>query len=300
MKRLAVSGATGFVGGHLSRWLPSQQCVAQPLSRAMIGSADLPVALRGMDAVIHLAARAHRLRDAATDPAREFHEVNVGITRVMAQACVSAGVKRFVFVSSAGVLGSRSPTDGFTDASSAAPHDDYTRSKLAAEQMLTTEFGGRLEVVILRPPMVYGPGAPGNFDRILKAVLTGFPLPLGGLRAPRSLISVRNLCDVMLRAATCSSVEARPILVSDREVTSVAELAAAIAEAVGRRNRGFIVPASMLSAALKLAGRSGDLHRLLEPFVLRGSLACSSLGWSPEFEFAHELEWTVRATGRGI
>ena len=90
------------------------------------------------------------------------------------------------------------------------------------------------------------------------------------------------------------------MLVSDREVTSVAELAAAIAEAVGRRNRGFIVPPSMLSAALKLAGRSGDLHRLLEPFVLRGSLACSSLGWSPEFEFAHELEWTVRATGRGI
>jgi len=266
----------------------------------MIGSPELPTALRGADAVIHLAGRAHRLRDVAADPAREFHEANVGITRAIAQACVSAGVSRFVFVSSAGVLGDRSPTEGFTDTSPAAPHDDYTRSKLAAEQMLAAEFGAHLEVVILRPPMVYGPGAPGNFDRILKAVRTGFPLPLGGLRAPRSLISVRNLCDVMLRAATCNLVEARPMLVSDREVTSVAALAAAIAAAVGRRNRVFAVPPPMLAAALKLAGREADLHRLLEPFVLRGSLACSTLGWSPEFEFASELEWTIRASGGGV
>lgn len=266
----------------------------------MIGSPDLPDALRGADAFIHLAARAHRLIDDAADPVREFHAVNVEITRAIAHACVSAGVNRFVFVSSAGVLGNRSPTEGFTDTSPAAPHDDYTRSKLAAEQILASEFGKNLQVVTLRPPMVYGPGAPGNFDRLLRAVQTGLPLPIGSLRAPRSLISVRNLCDVMLRAATCKSVEGRPLLVSDREVTSVAELAAAIAAAAGRQNRVFPVPTAILAAALKFAGRAEDLNRLFEPFVLRGSLVSSALGWSPEFELAKEIEWTIRATGGGF
>jgi len=266
----------------------------------MLGSSELRSVLRGANAVIHLAARAHRLRETAADPAREFHEANVGATRVIAQACVTAGVRRLVFVSSAGVLGNRSPMEGFTDDSPAEPHDDYTRSKLAAEEMLRSEFDEQMEIVVLRPPMVYGPGAPGNFARIVKAVQSGFPLPIGDLRAPRSLISVRNLCDAMFLAATSDIGTVRPMLVADREVTSVAELAAAMAEAMGRRDRTFAVPTQFLAAALRLVGRSVDLHRLSEPFVLRGSLASSVMGWSPRFDFASELAWTIQSTSGAV
>ena len=121
-----------------------------------------------------------------------------------------AGVSRFVFVSSAGVLGDRSPTEGFTDTSPAAPHDEYTRSKLAGEQMLAAGFGALLEVVVCAADGLRARCA-WKFRPHPEGGANGIPLPLGGLRAPRSLISVRNLCDVMLRAATCNSVEARPM-----------------------------------------------------------------------------------------
>lgn len=294
MTTIAISGASGFVGGHLCRWLRDRNFNPRPLSRATLAGDELAEALRGVQTVVHLAARAHLLRDDATDPRAKFHASNVGLTRDLAMACKASGARRLVFVSSAGVLGNASPPAGFEDVSPPAPHDDYTRSKWAAEQMLLEEFSDGLEIVILRPPLVYGPGAPGNFQRIFHAAMSDWPLPVGRLTAPRSMISVRNLCDVLTHAATSSRAAGQPMLVADNEVTNVAELVRSVAAAAGSRARVFDVPLSLLALGLRVIGRAADLHRLLQPFVLRGTLASLELGWCPPLRLADELEWTVR------
>lgn len=300
MTRIAVTGASGFVGGHLCRRLATHGIESIPLPRPLLSGRDLLDKLCAVDAVIHLAARVHRLRDEAPDPARAFYADNVLMTQHLATVCRTAGVRRFVFVSSAGVLGNASPPGGFGDDSVPEPHDDYTRSKLAAEQMLQSEFRDDLQVAILRPPMVYGPDAPGNFRRILQAVLSGWPLPVGRLHVPRSMISVRNLCDVLVLTATTATAVGRPLLVSDQEVTTVADLVRAIASAAGRRARIVDVPISLLAMGLRAAGHGTDVARLLLPFVVKGTLASRELAWAPQHALAEELRWTVQTTNAGV
>jgi len=293
---IAVSGSSGFVGRHLCAWLDRHGHEARSLRRQELDAGPLET-LRGADALVHLAARAHVLNDPARDPYAEFFASNVQLTRRIAAACVVNGVRRLVFVSSAGVLGKSSPLAGFDDSSPAAPHDDYTRSKLAAEQMLLDEFADALEIVIVRPPLVYGPDAPGNVARIMRLALSGWILPVGGLDAPRSMISVRNLCDVLTCAAKSPNGKGLRILVADAEITSVARLTHAIAKAGGKHARIMRVPPAALAAALRIVNRQADLHRLLQPFVLRGSLAADELGWKPRLPFADEIAWSVAARG---
>ena len=200
MNAVAVTGASGFIGREFVRSTRALARTVVPLGRADLGT-DLESRLRGCESVVHLAARAHVLDSGAAADAAGFERSNVDLTRQVANAALAAGVRRLVFVSSAGVLGRASPPDGFSDYSPVAPHDAYTRSKLAAEDMLQREFARALEVVIVRPPLVYGPHAPGNFARLLGLVRRGWPLPFGALHAPRSMVGLRNLCDV-LRVAT--------------------------------------------------------------------------------------------------
>src|SRR5579872_3719194 len=198
MSIVAVSGATGFVGHHLCEDLRVRGHEVRCVSRPLLSSGDLKLALAGCQAFVHLAARAHVLRERSADPQAEFAEANVQLTRSAATAALQAKVPRFIFLSSAGVLGATSPPEGFTDASPPRPHDPYSASKLAAEQWLGTALGPSLELAILRPPLIYGAGARGNLMRLLQLALRGWPLPLGALRAPRSLLAVRNLTDLII------------------------------------------------------------------------------------------------------
>jgi len=292
MAVIAVTGSGGFIGRHLCDLASRTGIELRTIPRGAFGESGLPSLLSGVDAVVHLAAKAHDRQAREDDPDGAFEADNVVVTRRIGDACKAAGVRRLVFVSSAGVLGASSPPEGFTDASPPAPHDAYTRSKLAAETLLRNGYADCLDTVIIRPPLVYGPGAKGSFARLMDLATTDWPLPLGAMTAPRSLISVRNLCDLLLRVTQAPSAGGLCLLVADAETTSIAELARSIRAAVGRPSRVFSIPPAMLSTALRLAGRGGDVPRLVEPFVVRASSALAMLGWAPPHRLQDEILWT--------
>jgi nucleoside-diphosphate-sugar epimerase len=163
MTIIAVSGATGFLGRHVSRELLARGHDVRAISRPLLGSGDLAAALAGTTTVIHLAARVHVVRDNYVDPRPEFWKSNVAVTQALAVAAQRACVKRFIFVSSAGVLGATSPPEGFAEDAVPHPHDAYTASKLEAEQWLNSALSASMGLVILRPPLIYGAGTPGKF-----------------------------------------------------------------------------------------------------------------------------------------
>jgi len=293
MTTIAVTGAQGFIGRHLCALISRSELKYVALSRQSLSAGGLTQELSGCSAVIHLAARAHVLHESASSADVEFRAANVTLTQRVAEAARSAGVRRFVFVSSAGVLGPASPADGFDDTSPPRPHDAYTRSKLEAERWLTEEFSAALDVTIVRPPLVYGPGARGNFDRLLRAVLSGWPLPVGAIDARRSMVGVRNLSDLLLRAATSPRVAGACMLVADEEMMTVGEFACAIAESAGRKPRIVAVPLQVLKLGFAAVGRRADFVRLTQPFVLRAVQARRLLSWVPPYRMRDELDWTV-------
>jgi nucleoside-diphosphate-sugar epimerase len=290
---IAITGASGFIGRHLCPTLSSLGNEVIPLGRQDIGSPDLARRLEGVRAVVHLAARAHILRESSASPAEEFRDANVGLVQVIARAARSAGVGRFVFLSSAGVLGSRSPPGGFHDHSSPSPYDLYTSSKLEAEQWLSTELGGNMELVILRPPLVYGPGARGNFMRLLRFALKGVPLPIGNLREQRSMIGIRNMVDLIRVSAADPRAKRATLLAADRETISVCELYRTVARLAGHDPWLAPVPSTILEWLLRLTGRKSDIARLLDGFVLNPTNAESQFGWTPPYSLEEELQHAV-------
>lgn len=293
MTIIAVSGASGFLGGHLCPELISRGHRVVEIPRAVLGAADLHRNLEGAEVVVHLAARAHVLRESSNDPHAEFWRVNVGLTQSAARAAKLAGVRRFVFISSAGVLGASSPPGGFDDDSTACPHDAYTASKLAAETWLKAEFGAEMQLAILRPPLIYGPGAKGNFMRILRLAVKGLPLPIGSFRAQRSMIGIRNMVNLIGVVATDQRVGRATLLAADRETISVADLYRRISRLAGHRPWLAPLPPAIIRCLLSLSGRRSDIVRLTDPFVLRGTHVQSQFGWTPPYLLEDELRRTV-------
>ncbi len=293
MTVIAVTGASGFIGSEFIRSTTALGWQAIPILRNDLSEDRLLARLSGCDAVVHLAGRAHIVVVKSSQDEQEFRPANVQLTQSVADAACRAGVRRFVFVSSAGVLGRASPPAGFSDASVSAPHDAYTQSKLAAEDMLFREFDGGMEIVVVRSPLVYGPDAPGNFGRLVGLVRLGIPLPLGALRAPRSMVGLRNLCDLLCRTSVHPAAPGMRMLVADAETRCVADLVSDIAMELGRRARVLAVPGSVLRAGLWLAGRSADFDRLAAPFVVHAEQARHRLGWSPPYRFEDELAWSL-------
>jgi UDP-glucose 4-epimerase len=306
MTVIAVTGASGFIGRHFCRELaggayrivPILRPGSVPVRGASIVDFDqmsqASDALRGAHAVLHLAARAHVLDEENRPNVAAYRSVNTDLTAKVALAAMAAGVRRFVFVSSAGVLGQRSPPAGFDDSSDPDPHDAYTRSKLDAERWLTEHSAGKIELVVVRPPLVYGPDARGNFGRILRAAAVGRPLPIGSLRAPRSMVGVRNLSHFLMTCLMHPNAPGPPMLVAEPETTTLADLAEEIARLAGVPSRSFRVPAALLGAGLRLLGRQADAARLVAPFAIRVARAQTALGWRPAFERSSEMAWTVR------
>ena len=310
MNRILVTGAGGFVGRPLCEELLHSGYRVRAAVRALgqfpagmeavavgaiDGRTDWADALRGVDTLIHLAARVHVMRDSAADPLAEFLKVNLHGTANLAQQAARAGVKRLVCVSSVKVNGEETfGQRSYTELDTPAPQDPYGISKWRAEQDLhriALETG--LEVVIVRPPLVYGPGVKGNFISLLAAIDRGMPLPLAGARNLRSLIYVGNLVDALIACATHPAAAGQTYLVSDGDDVSTALLVEKIAEALGRNSRAFNFPPGLLRAAATLLGRAEQVNRLFGSLRVSDKKIRGELGWSPPYTLEQGLRETA-------
>jgi nucleoside-diphosphate-sugar epimerase len=301
MEKLLVTGAGGFIGAALCQALSARNvsfvaCMrkspATILPRpAVFETGDLSArvdwtpALAGCSTVVHLAARVHMMREHAGDPHAVYRAINVDATMRLAEQAARQGVRRFVFVSSVKVNGERTTDQPFRADDPPAPEDAYGRSKLAAELALQT-WAARTgtELVIVRPPLVYGPGVRANFLRLMQLVKSGVPLPLGGIRNRRSMVALGNLVDFLLLSASHPDAAGATWMVSDNRDLSLPELITRIAAAMGRPARLLPVPAGLLSAGAGLLGRRAAAGRLLDSLQVDVSPALDRLGWKPPLD----------------
>lgn len=308
---IGVTGADGFIGAHLCAALEAQQIPVARIVRRKDGvgpdrrTADLvsqplePV-LRGVDTLIHLAGRAHVLHETEANPALAFQRANVDATMRLAEAAARSGVRRLVFVSSIGVHGNETHGRPFTEFDEPAPIEPYAASKLRAERSLQ-EFcrSDGLELVIVRPPLVYGAGAAGNFGRLLRLAARGIPLPLGAVRNRRNLIGVTNLCDFLQLCAEHPAAAGEVFVIAEPEVRSTPQLLTALAHGLGRPSRVFSVPLDLLRLAATVVGQQREFAKLCGSLEVSADKARTVLGWQPRTEFADEVAAAAAAYLRG-
>lgn len=289
--RVAITGVNGFIGSRARHALESWGTEIVPVTRRPtegcvavgdLGSdTDWSTAVAGVDAVIHLAARVHISRETSTDPQEEFTRANVGGSGSLVRACLDAGVRRMVFLSTAGVFGSSSK-DLVTDSSPTNPQNLYAESKLEAEELVRdmTE-NTSLSTVILRAPLVYGEGARGNLDRLRVLIQRGMPLPLGSVNNRRSAIAIGNLTSALKLAAESERVSGRSLLVEDGTHWSSREMAEWVGRSIGRAPRLLPVPAGLARFLLAIGRRDDLAERLVGSLVVDGSQFRELTGWVP-------------------
>ncbi|MGF6966442.1 nucleoside-diphosphate-sugar epimerase [Paraburkholderia sp. WC7.3g] len=248
-----------------------------------------PVTL-SCDAVIHLASRVHVMRETLTEPLAAYRATNVEGSLRVAAAARRAGVRRFVFVSSIKAMGEASTGQPIAETDRPAPSDAYGISKLEAERALF-DYGrsAGLEVVVVRPPLVYGPGVRANFLQLMNAVAKGIPLPLGAVNARRSLVFVDNLADALVHCATDPRAAGETFHVTDGRDLSVPELARLLATQLHVPARLVPVPASVLRVAGRLTGRSAQIDRLVGELRVDSSHIRECLNWDPPHTVEHGL-----------
>jgi nucleoside-diphosphate-sugar epimerase len=263
------------------------------------GSTDWHDALAGCDAVVHLAARVHVMTETTADPLNEFRRVNVQGTLNLARQAAAAGVRRFVFVSSIKVNGEATqPGAPFTADDAPTPLDAYGVSKMEAEQGLreiARQTG--MEVVIIRPPLVYGPGVKANFATMMRWLKRGVPLPLGAIHNQRSLVALDNLVDLIVTCLTHLAAANQTFMVSDGEDVSTTELLRRMGQAMGHPARLVPVPASWLKVAVGLLGKGDVAQRLCGSLQVDISKTRELLGWTPPVSLDEGLR---RAAGHGL
>jgi len=303
---ILVTGATGFVGRALCAELAARGLPARPVSRrpapgcSAIGDigpdTDWTQALQGVTHVVHLAARVHVMDDRAADPLAEFRRANVAATLRLARQAAAAGVRRLVFVSSVKVNGEETqPGQPFTADDVPRPQDPYGVSKLEAEQgllELARETG--MEVAIVRPPLVYGPGVGANFRSMLRWVQRGVPLPLGGVHNRRTLVALDNLADLVILCLDHPAAANQVFLAGDGEDLSTPELLRRVAKALGTRVRLLPVPPLLLRSAAALVGKGGVARRLCGSLQLDTAKTRQLLGWTPRVGVDEALRRTAQ------
>lgn len=308
---VVVSGASGFVGRAVSNAVVERggsviglvrrsQTTSQGVQERILPGDDfvgVETCLqrdRKCDAVIHLAARVHLMHDTEADPLAAYRRTNVDGSLRLARAAHAAGVRRFVFVSSIKALGDSDPGRPLRETDEPGPTDPYGVSKLEAENALLgygEETG--MEIVIVRPPLVYGPGVRANFLQLIRAIAKGIPLPLGAIAARRSLIYVENLASVLLECATNPAAPGKTFHVADSLDLSVSELARTLAAQLDAPQRLIPVPASWLRLAGSLTGRSAQVERLIGNLRLDCTRAREVLGWNAPYSVEQGLSETA-------
>lgn len=233
--------------------------------------------------LIHAAARAHIMKDEVADPLAEYRRVNVEGTLNLACQAVAAGVKRFVFISSIGVNGNIS-TRPFRVDDQPNPAEPYAQSKWEAEQgLMKLAAETSMEVVIIRPPLVYGPDAPGNFGSLVRWIEKGVPLPLGAIHNKRSLVGIDNLVDLIIHCLDHPAAANQVFLAGDGEDISTAELLRGVGRAMGKPARLIPVPAGLLQFGATLLGRKAMAQRLLGSLQVDISKTRELLDWKPPY-----------------
>lgn len=298
-RRIMVTGSTGFLGAALSTRLVSLGVDIICVSRSPVTDrkteqiyidfgnikelSKLGEPLVEVDVVVHCAARAHIMNDEVADPLAEYRRINVDGTLNLARQAAKAGVKRFIFISSIKVNGESTPLDTpFTAGDIPAPQDAYGISKLEAEQglqELAAETG--MELVIIRPPLVYGPGVKGNFATMIKLVAKGVPLPLGAIHNQRSLVALDNLVDLIITCIDHPAAANQVFLAGDGEDLSTTELLRGVSTAMGKSLWLIPVPAFLPQLAATLLGKKAMADRLLGSLRVDISKARELLGWQP-------------------
>lgn len=306
-----VTGANGFVGKKLTLELLRQEHNVRSVVRSenveiknnhsviVIPSIDSNTdwfsALNGIDVVIHLAARVHVMHEVADDPMEEFRRVNVAGTEKLARIAAASGVKRLVYVSSIKVNGEATLTGNrFTENDAPSPQDPYGISKYEAEQVLhqvAQETG--LEVVIVRPPLVYGEGVKGNFVQMLRVLSKGLPLPLSSVNNLRSLIFLDNLVDALIVCAGHPAAAGQTYLLSDGEDISTPDLLRQLGEGVRHPARLVPCPVVLLNLLGKLIGKSEQLKRLLGSCQVNSDKIRTQLDWMPPYSLHEGLQITA-------
>lgn len=293
-KTLLVTGATGFVGRAVATELNPQQlrllsrrdpCIAEAkFCQAEISrSDDYSIHLENVDVIVHAAARVHVMADAAADPLEEYRAINVAGTLNLARQAAAAGVKRFIFLSSIKVNGESTLNGkpfGYDDVPK--PEDAYGISKAEAEagfKQIAAETG--MEVVIIRPPLVYGPGVKANFAAMLKMAEKNLPLPLGAIHNKRSLVALDNLVDLIVTCIDHPKAANQTFLVSDDQDVSTTELLKLMTRAAGKKPWLLPVPMSWLKLAGKLTGKQAVIDRLCGNLQVDISHTKQTLGWTP-------------------
>jgi len=310
--RIVVTGAAGFIGLQLCKTLQMKAfrviaCVRNPANvlalpagveplvlGTLTGNTDWDSVLEKGDIVVHLAGRAHVINERLANPLAEFRTVNRDVTKTLALACARKSVSRFVFLSSIGVNGASTAGRPFSEADPPAPVEPYAVSKWEAEQelaILGREQG--LDFTIIRPPLVYGPGNPGNFLRLLRLAASGLPLPLASFENKRSIIFVGNLVDAIIVCMASPSAADKTYLVSDGEDVPISGLLGIIREEMNLPLRLFRFPKAIVRSAANLIGFGAAFKKLTDSLILDTSRINAELGWKPPFSILRGLTETV-------
>ena len=306
--RFLVVGASGFVGQHLISELitRSYDCIGVARAFPKLPScryyeiSDFSIydnwnsLLKNVDVVIYLAARVHIMRENSKNPLQEFLNVNLAIVEKIAIAASGAGVKRFVYTSTAKVNGEKTAEHVFVESDKPNPEDPYSNSKLQSEEMLRNlSVRTNLKVIILRPPLVYGPGVKANFLTLMRVVNKGIPLPLGRINNKRSMIYVGNLVDALICCATNPKAENQTFFVSDGNDLSVADLSLKISEHMKKKCLIFPFPLKVIRFFGFVFNKSKVVNRMTDSLELDISFIKSRIGWAPPFTVNESISRTV-------
>ncbi|EIC29681.1 MULTISPECIES: UDP-glucose 4-epimerase family protein [Methylomicrobium] len=311
---ILITGANGFIGSALTKRLQADRRFSvRAAVRSMTGlgrtagaevfetgdlaaDTDWQAALQGIGVVVHLAARAHVMRDTAADPLTEYRKVNVDGTLNLASQALQAGIKRFIFISSIKVNGEQTPLNRpFRAEDHPSPVDAYGISKREAEDGLRALCANSgMDFVIIRPPLVYGPGVKGNFLTLLRCLDKGLPLPLASIRNKRSLVSVDNLADLIVICIEHPSAANQTFLASDGEDLSTPELLQRTAAAIGKEACLWSAPVGLLHFAAQCAGKTEAIRKLCGSLQLDIAKTCERLGWRPPVAIDQALQATAR------
>jgi nucleoside-diphosphate-sugar epimerase len=303
---ILVTGASGFVGAALMHRLKSDGRHAIAALRTAVpgtrsapdlsGDANWLPTLDGIEVVVHTAARVHVMNDTAVDPLAAFRDANVEGTLTLARQAATAGVRRFVFISSIKVNGEETaPGAAFSATDIPAPVDAYGLSKAEAEaglQQIATDTG--MQIVIIRPPLVYGPGVKANFQSMMRWLQRGVPLPFGNIHNRRSFVSLGNLVDLITVCIDHPAAANQIFLAADGDDMSTPELLRRVAVAMGARAKLFAVPTGMLIGAATLFGKPAIAQRLCSSLQVDISTTRELLGWQPPLTVDEGLQQTAR------